>query len=77
VGHDRLVGQGTLEFHVWLSTVDAPNRPHLLDLDLDLDPPDGWDPAKVRRRLSRKDDPGRDLADHPGSAADALAEPGP
>ncbi|HKN52247.1 MAG TPA: ATP-dependent DNA ligase, partial [Amycolatopsis sp.] len=34
-----LVDQATLEFHVWLSTVDEPERPHRLVLD--IDPPDG------------------------------------
>ena len=31
---DFLARQGTLEFHIWLSTVDRPDRPVL-----DLDPP--------------------------------------
>ncbi len=38
--------------------------------------PDGWDPAKVRRRLSRKDDPWRDIAAHAGSADAALEKLG-
>ncbi len=38
--------------------------------------PAGWDPAKLRRRLSRKDDPWRDIDAHAGSAEAALAELG-
>ena len=43
---DYLAGQGTLEFHVWLSTVDAPERPDRLVLD--LDPPDGTPVTELR-----------------------------
>ncbi|WP_460443459.1 non-homologous end-joining DNA ligase [Amycolatopsis stemonae] len=48
---EYLVGQGTLEFHVWLSTVDAPERPDRLVLD--LDPPDGT-PVADLRSVARK-----------------------
>jgi bifunctional non-homologous end joining protein LigD len=41
-----LANQGSVEFHVWLSTVDAPARPDLLVLD--LDPPDGTPVAELR-----------------------------
>nr|WP_233223375.1 non-homologous end-joining DNA ligase [Amycolatopsis sp. CA-128772] len=41
-----LANQGTLEFHVWLSTVDAPERPDRLVLD--LDPPEGTPVAELR-----------------------------
>jgi bifunctional non-homologous end joining protein LigD len=43
---EYLAGQGTLEFHIWLSTVDAPERPDRLVLD--LDPPDGTPVAELR-----------------------------
>jgi bifunctional non-homologous end joining protein LigD len=43
---DYLARQGTLEFHLWLSTVDAPERPDRLVLD--LDPPDGTEVAELR-----------------------------
>ncbi|WP_134734074.1 MULTISPECIES: non-homologous end-joining DNA ligase [Amycolatopsis] len=46
-----LADQGTVEFHVWLSTVDAPERPDLLVLD--LDPPDGTDVADLRTAARR------------------------
>ncbi|MFE0022578.1 non-homologous end-joining DNA ligase [Amycolatopsis sp. NPDC059021] len=41
-----LADQGTLEFHVWLSTVDAPDRPDRLVLD--IDPPDGVTVGELR-----------------------------
>jgi bifunctional non-homologous end joining protein LigD len=43
---EYLANQGTVEFHVWLSTVDAPERPDRLVLD--LDPPDGTPVAELR-----------------------------
>jgi len=43
---EYLANQGTVEFHVWLSTVDAPDRPDRLVLD--LDPPDGTPVAELR-----------------------------
>ncbi|MEV6620889.1 non-homologous end-joining DNA ligase [Amycolatopsis sp. NPDC051106] len=43
---DYLARQGTLEFHVWLATADAPERPDRLVLD--LDPPDGTPVAELR-----------------------------
>ncbi|MGW4395104.1 non-homologous end-joining DNA ligase [Amycolatopsis nivea] len=46
-----LADQGTVEFHVWLSTVDAPEKPDLLVLD--LDPPDGTDVADLRTAARR------------------------
>lgn len=46
-----LAGQGTVEFHVWLSTVDSPGQPDRLVLD--LDPPDGTPVARLRE-VARK-----------------------
>ncbi|WP_370963689.1 non-homologous end-joining DNA ligase [Amycolatopsis sp. cg9] len=43
---EYLANQGTVEFHVWLSTVDAPGRPDRLVLD--LDPPEGTPVAELR-----------------------------
>jgi bifunctional non-homologous end joining protein LigD len=48
---EYLAGQGTIEFHVWLSTVDAPERPDRLVLD--LDPPDGT-PVTELRAVARR-----------------------
>ncbi|RRR99714.1 non-homologous end-joining DNA ligase [Glycomyces terrestris] len=47
-----LANQATVEFHVWLSTLDDLERPDRLVID--IDPPDGTDTAvlhKVARRL--------------------------
>lgn len=41
-----LAEQATLEFHVWLSRVEAPDRPDLMVLD--LDPPDGIGLSELR-----------------------------
>jgi bifunctional non-homologous end joining protein LigD len=43
---EYLADQGTLEFHVWLSTVDAPERPDRLVLD--IDPPGGVGVTELR-----------------------------
>jgi bifunctional non-homologous end joining protein LigD len=37
-----LANQGTIELHPWLSTVDSPDYPDLIVVDLDPDPPAGW-----------------------------------
>lgn len=42
-----LANQAVLEFHTWCSTVDAPENPTRLVLD--LDPPDGVDLADLRK----------------------------
>ncbi|GAA1952575.1 non-homologous end-joining DNA ligase [Amycolatopsis minnesotensis] len=41
-----LANQATIEFHIWTSTVDSPERPDLMVLD--LDPPGGTGTAKLR-----------------------------
>ncbi|WP_020660852.1 non-homologous end-joining DNA ligase [Amycolatopsis benzoatilytica] len=46
-----LASQATVEFHVWLSTMDAPDKPDLLVLD--LDPPEGTDVADLRTAARR------------------------
>ncbi|WET83272.1 non-homologous end-joining DNA ligase [Amycolatopsis sp. QT-25] len=46
-----LADQGAVEFHVWLSTVEAPDRPDRLVLD--LDPPDGT-PVTELRSVARR-----------------------
>ncbi|HKN55334.1 MAG TPA: ATP-dependent DNA ligase, partial [Amycolatopsis sp.] len=38
--------------------------------------PDGWDPARMRHRLARKEDPWRDIGAAAASAEDALARLG-
>ncbi|MBE1495240.1 bifunctional non-homologous end joining protein LigD [Amycolatopsis lexingtonensis] len=48
---EYLANQGTVEFHVWLSTVDAPERPDRLVLD--LDPPDRTPVAELRATARR------------------------
>ena len=46
-----LAGQGTIEFHVWLSTVDESDRPDRLVLD--LDPPEHATVADLRATARR------------------------
>jgi bifunctional non-homologous end joining protein LigD len=46
-----LANQAVLEFHPWLSTVDEPENP--VRLVIDLDPPDGVDPAGLRDTARR------------------------
>jgi bifunctional non-homologous end joining protein LigD len=46
-----LAGQATIEFHVWLSTVDKPDHPDRLVID--LDPPDGV-PVATLRDIARR-----------------------
>jgi bifunctional non-homologous end joining protein LigD len=46
-----LANQATIEFHVWLSTVDALERPDLLVID--IDPPSGV-PVRVLRDVARR-----------------------
>ncbi|QRP48839.1 non-homologous end-joining DNA ligase [Amycolatopsis sp. FDAARGOS 1241] len=43
---EYLADQGTIEFHVWLSTVEAPEQPDRLVLD--LDPPEGTPVSRLR-----------------------------
>lgn len=49
-----LADQATLEFHVWLSTVEAMDHPDLMVLD--LDPPDGVGLGEVRDATRRTRD---------------------
>jgi bifunctional non-homologous end joining protein LigD len=42
-----LANQATIEYHVWPSTVDHPDRPDLMVTD--LDPPEGTEVAELRR----------------------------
>lgn len=49
-----LANQATIEFHVWTSTVDSPERPDLMVLD--LDPPEGTGTAKLREIARRARD---------------------
>jgi bifunctional non-homologous end joining protein LigD len=46
-----LANQGTIEFHIWPSTVDALENPDLVVLD--LDPPDGTE-VSVLRSIARR-----------------------
>jgi bifunctional non-homologous end joining protein LigD len=41
-----LANQGTIEFHIWPSTIDALDRPDLMVID--IDPPDGVEVGELR-----------------------------
>ncbi|WP_410614985.1 hypothetical protein [Amycolatopsis sp. lyj-109] len=60
-------------FHTWLSTVDAPDRPDRLVLD--LDPPDGTPVAELRavaRRVGAETPGLRCVVGGPGSSSPRL-----